>query len=291
MTQQNNFAAGSSAQPAKKDGLGAGFRSFKTSIVLASLSGLFLLVLFWQSVIVYVYAGQQGVYWSRFLGGTSDMVLGEGAHLKFPWDDIYIYDVRLSAIHQTTMLLGKDGMEMKIRWSVRFRPIYKRLPELHQTIGPDYAEKAIVPGIISSLRQILGNYTAEEIYAYDEQALLGELETHVEKHFTNYPIYIKNLLILELQLPKEMEDGIVNKLLQKQQMLSYEFRQKSQELEKKRLKTEAEGIKQFEETSDISILKWKGIQATVELAKSPNSKIIVIGTNAQSLPLLLNTDK
>jgi len=74
-------------------------------------------------------------------------------------------------------------------------------------------------------------------------------------------------------------------------MLAYDYRLKSAELEKKRLTIEAQGIQKFEEISNISILKWRGIDATVEMAKSPNSKIVVIGTDSKSLPLLLNTDK
>jgi soluble P-type ATPase len=38
------------------------------------------------------------------------------------------------------------------------------------------------------------------------------------------------------------------------------------------------------------MLKWRGIQATTELAKSPNSKIIIMGTGQNNLPLLLNAD-
>jgi len=266
-------------------------RQFRVGVVLSILTVLFLLVLFWQTILVYHHAGEQGVYWSRFFGGTSSRVLGEGAHLKLPWDEIYIYDIRLTAIRETTMLLTKDGMEMNIDWSVRFRPIPEKLPFLHQRIGPDYAQKVVVPGIISSLRQILGNYTAEEIYAYDEQALLSEMEALINRHFGAYPVIIKNLLIIKIKLPDKMADGIVDKLLYKQQMLAYDFRLKAAELEKQRLAIEALGIQKFEEISKISILKWRGIDATVQMAKSPNSKIVVIGTNSQSLPLLLNTDK
>lgn len=266
-------------------------RKFRTGMVLSILTGLFLVVMFWQSILVFNHAGQQGVYWSRFMGGTSDRLLGEGAHLKFPWDEIYIYDIRLAAIHETIMLLSKDGMEMDITWSVRFRPKIDALPALHQQIGPDYAGKVIVPGVVSSMRQVLGNYTAEQIYASDEHALLAEMETLIEKHFSEYPVFIKNLLIVRLQLPKEMEDGIVRKLLHKQDMLAYDYRLKVAHLERQRLTIEADALAKFEKISKISILKWRGIQATVELAQSPNSKIVVIGTNSQSLPLLLNTDK
>lgn len=285
------------ATPADNDGrapkgtLLSLLRKFQTSLILSFLALLFVVVMFWQTIIIFNHPGQQGVYWSRFFGGTSQRILLEGAHLKLPWDEIAIYDMRLAAIHETTMLLSKDGMEMEVSWSVRFHPNSAQLPHLHQEIGPDYANKVIVPGVISSLRQVLGNYTAEEIYARDEQSLLDELERLIFTHFDTYPVYIKNVLILRLQLPKEMAEGIVKKLLYKQEMLAYDFRLHAAKLEKQRMRIEAEALHQFEQISGVPILKWRGIAATVELAKSPNSKIIVIGTNSQSLPLLLNTDK
>lgn len=266
-------------------------RQFRTSLVLSFLALLFLVVLLWQSIVIFNYAGQQGVYWSRFWGGTSQRILLEGVHFKLPWDKISIYDMRLATVNETTMLLSKNGMEMQVTWSVRYRPNSASLPLLHQKIGPDYADRVVIPGVISSLRQVLGNYTAEEIYARDEQSLLSELDTLIRQYFSAFPIDIKNVLIHRLQLPEEMAQGIVKKLLYKQQMLAYAFRLKGAKLEKQRLRIEAEGIQAFEKISHVSILKWRGIDATVELAKSPNSKIIVIGTNSQSLPLLLNTDK
>jgi hypothetical protein len=38
------------------------------------------------------------------------------------------------------------------------------------------------------------------------------------------------------------------------------------------------------------VLKWHGIQATQELAKSPNAKVVVIGAGDAGLPLILGKD-
>jgi len=252
---------------------------------------LFIVVLMWDTVVISHHPGQQGVYWSRFFGGTSDMILGEGTNYKFPWDDIIIYDMRLQTIERTTTLLSKDGMEMEVQWSIRFRPESAKLPELHRKLGPEYASRIVLPEAISSLRQVLGNYRAEEIFAYDENSLLKQLTDSTLEHFSEYPIRIQNILILRLVLPKDMAQGIVKKLLYEQEMLAYNFRLEAAVHEKERLRIEAEGLKQFEDISKINILKWRGIAATVELAKSENSKIIVIGTDSSNLPLLLNTDK
>lgn len=276
----------------KKSGrLKSFFDRMQTGLVLSVLISLFVVTLFWQTIVVFNHPGQQGVYWSRFFGGTSDRLLGEGAHFKLPWDDIVQYDMRLQESGGNLILLSKDGMEMDVLWSARYRPDPAHLPELHQKLGPDYANRIIIPEAISSLRQVLGNYRAEEIFAYDETSLLTQLSDIAQAKFKEYPVFVKNILVLQLQLPKDMAQGIVNKLLYEQELLAYDFRVKAATEEKNRLKIEAEGLKQFEDISNISMLKWKGIAATVELAKSPNSKIIVIGTDSQELPLLLNSGK
>ena len=77
------------------------------------------------------------------------------------------------------------------------------------------------------------------------------------------------------------------------EQLSYELDYKllSEEKEKKRKIIEADGIRQFEEISKISILKWKGLEVTSEFAKSNNAKIIIMGNGKNDLPLLLNPDE
>jgi regulator of protease activity HflC (stomatin/prohibitin superfamily) len=105
-----------------------------------------------------------------------------------------------------------------------------------------------------------------------------------------HPIIFETVMLLSLDLPPEMQKGIVEKLLFEQRLLSYGFRLQAEEEEKKRKIIEAEGIKAFEETSKIPMLKWRGIDATLELAKSPNAKIIIMGTGQNNMPLLLNAD-
>ena len=255
------------------------------------LIAVFTVVLLWPSIFVPKRSGEQGVYWSRFFGGTSDMTLGEGTSLKFPWDDIIVYNMRVSEAHGRSVMLTKDGMKIDVEWSVRFRPDPNHLPKLHRTIGPRFEERVVIPEAISTLRQILGFSTAEEIYARDELSMLGEMQRRVKDHIEKYPIIVDSILILRLDLPEEMAKGIVNKLLSEQNLLSYTYRLKAEEAERQRKTIEAEGIKSFEEISKISVLKWRGIDATMEMAKSPNTKIVIMGTGPNGLPLLLNADK
>ena len=260
-------------------------------ITLSFLIASFFFVLSWDTIVVPVHAGHEAVYWSRFFGGTRNRRLSEGTHLKFPWDEITSYDTRILSVTQTTTMLTTDGMEISVEWAGQFRADVKRLPLLHRNIGPDYAKKVVIPTIVSSLRSILGNYRADQIYARDEQSLLGEMDTRIRQRIESYPVHFDSILLMRLDLPKPMAEGIVGKLLQEQNVLAYAFRLRAEEYERQRKEIEAKGIAAFERTSGISMLKWRGLDVTAELAKSPNSKIIVVGTGPNGLPLILSADK
>jgi regulator of protease activity HflC (stomatin/prohibitin superfamily) len=264
---------------------------YRFGLTLTSLIAAFLLILFWNSVVVAEKPGYQGIYWSRFFGGTSYRILGEGSHLKFPWDEIISYDVRLAERHGTSYILTADGLPVETRWSVRFYPKASELPRLNQTIGRDFGDTYVVPEVIAALRQTLGRHRAQEIYASDETALNRDLESLVKSRVNVQPIFVEHVLITHLALPPTLVDGILKKELSEQNLQSYRFRIDAEEKERERKVVEAEGLRDFEQISKVSPLKWQGIQATVDLAKSPNTKIIVLGTSAKDLPLLMNTEK
>ena len=261
-------------------------------ITLSFLIATFTVVALWREVVVANYSGEQSVYWSRFFGGTSNRILGEGVHFKFPWDEIVVYNVRVMEVHDKTGMLTSDGMEINVEWSARYRVEPLKLPLLHREVGPRYADKVIIPEVISSIRQVLGNYTAEQIYARDEAGLIKELDTRAREAVRqNHPLILERLVLTRLDLPTAMAKGIVEKLLVEQNLLAYRFRLGAEEAERKRKLIEAQGIREFEQITGVSILKWRGIDATQELAKSPNTKIVIMGTGQNSLPVLLNVDQ
>jgi regulator of protease activity HflC (stomatin/prohibitin superfamily) len=267
------------------------FERHRFGVALAALILSFFVILFWDEVVISLRAGQQGIYWSRFFGGTKNHILLDGTHLKFPWDEITIYETRITAVSGKVPMLSQDGMQIDVEWVARYKPDVTRIPELHRILGPYYGEKIVVPDVISALRQIVGDFTAEDIYTHDEEKLLVLVEKRVKPVIGQYPILLESVKITRLDLPAEMAKGIVTKLLYKQEMLSYDFRIKAEEAEAARKGIEARGISEFEKVSGISLLRWKALAATTEIAKSPNSKIIIMGTGQNGLPVLLNADK
>jgi regulator of protease activity HflC (stomatin/prohibitin superfamily) len=236
-----------------------------------------------------IQSGQRGVRWSLFGGGTVlDRDYPEGLRIISPWDELFLYDVRVQEVSDTVVVLSSNGLPVTVTYSVRYRPDLLKLPYLHQTYGPNYKETLLKPEIVSALREVLGNYRPEEIYSRSEQGLIDEIFQSLAAQVTNRYIVVQTVIIKELRLTPELEMAINQKLVDEQNALAYEFRLQRERSEAQRKTIEAEGIQSFERTAGVSILKWRGIEATEELAKSPNSKIIIVGPGENQLPVLLN---
>lgn len=249
---------------------------------------VFLGVLFYDRSLHSVRAGQLGIHWSRFSGTRLDEVYKEGLRIIPPWDQLFIYNVRQQEMHDSITVLSSNGLPIWIKYSARYQPDVKQLGKLHQQFGPDYAEVLIRPEIVSGLRQVIGNYKPEEIYSRDEEGLNAEVLQSINRELRPYPVRVDKVLSKELRLTLELEDAINDKLVAEQSALSYEYRIRSESDEARRREIEARGIRNFELLSGISILRWRGIQATEKLATSTNAKVIIMGGNGKDLPFLLN---
>ena len=258
-------------------------------VIIGILLAAFLMLALADRVFHRIDTGHRGVRWSLFGGTVLDYDYPEGLRVISPLDRLYIYDVRVQEVNGTVVVLTSNGLPVTVKYSVRYRPDLQTLPHLHQTYGPNYVETLVRPEIISALREVLGNYRPEAIYSRSEQGLIDETFQSLASQLTNRFVVVQTVIIEELRLTPELEGAINQKLVDEQNALAYEFRLSRERSEAIRKGIEAEGIQVFERTSGISILKWRGIEATEALAKSPNAKIIVIGPGDNQLPVLLNS--
>jgi regulator of protease activity HflC (stomatin/prohibitin superfamily) len=263
------------------------FRRYSFHITIGVLIMLFFAVLASNRIIHNIGPGERGVRWSRLGGTVLDRVYGEGVRLIFPWDRMYVYNVRVQELSDTVTVLSSNGLPITISYSCRYHPFPETVPVLHKDYGPTYADVLVKPEVVSALRVVIGNYRPEDIYARDEQGLLDEVFATLEANLTNHYVVLQDVLIKELRLPAEIESAINEKLVREQQALAYEFRLALEQAERQRKGIEAEGIRSFESISGISILTWRGIEATLELAKSPNAKVVVIGPGQNQMPIIL----
>ena len=93
---------------------------------------------------------------------------------------------------------------------------------------------------------------------------------------------------------KAIKEAIERKLRQEQEALEYEFRIDKARQEAERQRIDAEGKAKANRILSASltekILKEKGIEATIKLSESPNSKVIVIGSGKDGMPIILGNN-
>jgi regulator of protease activity HflC (stomatin/prohibitin superfamily) len=265
-------------------------------MTIAVLVFLFFFVLFADRIIILVDAGEAAVHFKRFFGGTQlEQVYGEGIHLIFPWDKMTVYNVRVQKIDHDIEVLSSNGLRIFVSASIRFRPYYNNLPLLHQQIGPEYAERIVIPEVVAVIRQIFGQYLPEDIYSSQKFIIQNTVQNAIFEVSERF-VDLDELLITRIVLPDLIIDAIEQKLEKEQVALGYQFRINSEILEAERKRIEAEGIRDFQmiisEGITENYLRFKGIEATENLARSNNAKIVVIGGGRDGLPIILDgTDR
>ena len=256
-------------------------------------------------------AGNEGVVWHRFAGGTKiDHAFGEGTTLIWPWDKMTIYNLRLQQISSTYSALSLNGLHISVDVTFRFKPRSDHLPVLHKYIGPDYIDVLLVPKMGSNVRNVISKYEPETLYSLQRNQIEAEILNSIQndqlesienvgqlgngRHLMREYVLFEDVVITNIKLPDTVEEAIEFKEQTKQQALTYEHRLEIERQEKLRKKIEAEGIRDFQNTISNGIsdryLTWKGIEATLKLSESNNSKVVVIGAGDDGLPLILGGD-
>lgn len=275
---------------------------------LALLVLMFIIAALAPNIFITIPSGKAGVLWLRFFGGTSlgGPALDEGLHIIFPWDRIFIYDMRLQEHDQSYEVIGHDGLQFSVDISFRWRLNRNTLPYLHKDIGPNYLEALLIPEIGSVVRERVSRYETEDLFATRRAQIQREIRDAIvspevynrigaslDSREIDSSVVLFDVLFRDIQLPERLRAAIERKLEQAQISQEYTFRIAREHLEAERKRIEAQGIQAFQQTVQTGIsdnyLKWRGIEATLQLAASQNAKVVVIGNSPQGLPLILNT--
>lgn len=219
--------------------------------------------------------------------------VGQGFHFKAPWDKVIQYEVRQQEVLSKLELLSSNLLKIELDVSVFYQPQLDKLGYLETERGQNYEERIIVPALRSVAREVIAKYLPEEINTTKRDAIQKQIsEQFTSKLEANF-IQCNDVLIRKVQLPPSLEQAIERKLQQEQASEEYEFRLEKELKEAERKRIEAEGIRAFQDIVTQSVtqdlLKWKGIEATTELAQSDNAKIVIIG-NEDGLPLILGNE-
>lgn len=276
---------------------------------------IYLMVLTLVGVVLYPYAvvtvpsGEVGVLWKRFAGGTvldPRDLKDEGLHFIWPWNELFLYDLRVQSVTETYNAISSDGVSLTATINIRFRLKRDAIPTLHQVIGPNYI-KLLGPEIASQMREVIAQFTAEQVYSTARLEIQDKIRERTVERLgskmmeregeTSYNVAMRDTIILYdtllygIELPALVVTAINRKTEQYYISEEYKFRVEREKRESERKKVEAEGIREFQQIVSQGIsdsyLRWRGIEATLQLSQSTNSKVVVIGSGKDGLPIIL----
>jgi regulator of protease activity HflC (stomatin/prohibitin superfamily) len=298
------------------------------SLTIMLLAVMLVATFLFPFIVITVPSGQVGVLWKRFNSydlycwcfvGRGTIVdprelRDEGLHIIWPWDKLFLYNLRLQSRTQTYNAISKDGVSVNAQINMRYQLLHNYVGVLHKFIGPNYLYSVVDPEIGSRAREVISQYTAQEVYTSREQIqekirqeAQKSLATHLNslvqpeameqpdpKHYNDFlqnSIQIIDTLVLSIELPPAIVAAINRQTQQFYEIQEFKYRVEREAQESTRKQVEANGIAAFQQIVSQGIsdsyLRWRGIEATLALAQSPNSKIVVIGSGKDGLPIIL----
>ena len=263
-------------------------------IVLCLASGLSFILL-WQTIFVLIPPGNVGVLYRLFGDGTdTSTYLPEGLATKWPWNIIYLYEVRIQSRDESTTALSVSGLSVDVDFTALYAPDPNLIGDLHRRVGPNYFERKLLPNLIEAVREVVGQFDPHALYTVSAEQMSDQILANARANLDDPAIELRDIVVRKVTLPEELNEAITRKLTQEQIAQTYHFRLQVEEREAERKRIEAIGIKTFyaivSDALTPALLTWRGIEATIQVAKSNNSKVVIVGGGKDQLPLILGSD-
>ncbi|HEY1677912.1 MAG TPA: prohibitin family protein [Candidatus Sulfotelmatobacter sp.] len=249
----------------------------------------FLLVILLFSSVTHVNTGHVGVL--TLFGKVTGETLGEGIHLINPLKTNNEMSIQTLTLKESASVPSSEGLMMALDTSLIYHLNPDRAADVFQKIGADYENIVVEPTLRSAIREATASHTANALYTGEREMVGKQIYDQVSAQLKERGLKVENVLLRDIQLPATLKAAIEAKQQAEQESLAMNFRLQKETQEAQRKRIEAAGVRDFQQIVaqgiTPSLLEWKGIEATENLAKSPNSKVVVIGNNKNGLPLIL----
>ncbi|MBX3009420.1 MAG: prohibitin family protein [Melioribacteraceae bacterium] len=255
-----------------------------------AFGGMFLgaLILLFRLFTV-VPAGTVGVV--DFLGNVSATTLKSGVNIVNPLANVIKFSIKTQELKEMMNVPSKEGLSVQLEISLLFSLDPDNASKIYKTVGENYQEIILVPQFRSVVRGVTAKYDAKALYTASREQLAHEIRSELEKLVGPRGILIESAPMRQIILPTGLTASIEEKLKSEQESQRMQFILKREEQEAERKRIEAKGISDFQDIVSRGIstqlLQWKGIEATEKLANSTNSKIVIIGSGKDGLPIIL----
>ena len=246
-------------------------------------------------------AGEVGV--KTIFGKVDNDVLYSGLNIINPVAVVTDFDVKtqnytMSGVadegnkigDDALRVLSADGLEVVIDLSVLFRVKASSAPLILKDIGTDYLDKIVRPISRTAIRDNAVAYDAVALYSNKRNEFQSKIFKTIETAFTSRGLELQSLLIRNISLPASVKASIESKINAEQdaQKMTFVLQKERQAAEQKRI--EAQGIADYQKILSTELsdkqLQYETILTQREIAKSPNTKIIIMG-NGKGVPIIL----
>jgi len=268
------------------DGGGSGFGLLR--LIGIGIAAFLLVILLFSSV-TKVGTGHVGVL--TLFGKVTGETLGEGIHLINPLKTNNELSIQTQTLKESASVPSSEGLMMSLDTSLIYHLNPEHASEVFQKIGADYENVVVEPTLRSAIREATASHTANALYTGEREMVGKQIYDQVTAQLNQRGLTVENVLLRDIQLPATLKAAIEAKQQAEQESLAMNFRLQKETQEAQRKRIEAAGVRDFQQIVaqgiTPSLLEWKGIEATENLAKSANSKVVVIGNNKNGLPLIL----
>jgi len=254
------------------------------------------------SCFVQIGTGEVGV--QVLFGSVQNNTLSSGLHIINPLVNVRHMDIKtqnytMSAIHNegakegddAIRVLSADGLEVIIDLTVLYKVISSSAPDILREIGVDYTDKIVRPVTRTKIRDNAVYYDAVSLYSTKRDEFQQRIFKSIEEDFRRRGLLLEQLLIRNITLPQSVKTSIEQKITAEQdaQKMQFVLQKERQEAERKRV--EAQGIADYQRIISESLtdrqLQYESIKAQMEIAKSSNAKVVVMGKAGS--PVILDT--
>lgn len=252
----------------------------------------FLLIGVLTSCFVQIGTGEVGV--QVLFGSVQNNTLSSGLHIINPLVDIQRLDIKtqnytMSAVKNegakegddAIRVLSADGLEVIIDLTVLYKVIPSDAPDILRSTGIDYTDKVVRPLTRTKIRDNAVYYDAVSLYSTKRDEFQTRIFKNIEQEFQHRGLLLEQLLIRNITLPQAVKTSIEQKISAEQdaQKMQFVLQKERQEADRKRV--EAQGIADYQRIISLSLtdrqLQYESIKAQLEIARSPNAKVIIMG--------------
>ncbi len=248
-----------------------------------------LVILLLFAAVAKVPAGHVGVL--TLFGRVTGETLPEGMHLVNPFKENNVLSIRTQQVKESASVPSSEGLVIALDTSLLYHLNPDRAADVYQKIGPAYEATIVEPSLRAAIREATASHSANALYTGEREKVAREIHEQLSTELNKRGITVEQVLLRDIQLPAALKASIETKQQAEQESLAMSFRLQKEKQEAERKRIEAAGVRDFQQivSQGISpaLLEWKGIEATEALARSQNTKIVVMGNSKNGLPIIL----